>query len=241
MDLQITTLSPLAADINAINGIDLTAVQKSEASDNVKIISDTDTAIETSNVLPIPNVQCYQELLDLEDLGYVPNYEPFECPVCLVQYDCIEGVTLRNCLHTFCKECIANTVKYSEDAEVKCPFTDNTYQCDCVLTEREVRALVGAQEYERHLQISLRLAEHQAKNSFHCKTPNCEGWCFYEHGVNLFPCPICGGGNCLTCNVIRARTQTISFYFRFRSLLTFFNIIRGTGNSRWSKLPTIPK
>lgn len=205
LDLPINKLNLLQSN-EIKNIIDLTNESQTDipaATD--KVIPDTSADQELSNTLPAPtNVQCYQELLDLEDLGYVPNYQPFECPVCLVQYDCIEGVTLRNCLHTFCKDCIANTVKYSDDAEVKCPFTDTNYQCDCVLLEREIKALVSAPEYERHLQIGLRLAEHQAQNSFHCKTPNCEGWCFYEHGVNFFSCPLCNGGNCLICNVIYA-------------------------------------
>lgn len=40
------------------------------------------------------------------------------------------------------------------------------------------------------------------KNSFHCKTVNCEGWCEYEDDVNFFTCPICKEKNCLTCRAI---------------------------------------
>ena len=46
------------------------------------------------------------------------------------------------------------------------------------------------------------LAENQAQNSFHCKTPDCPGWCFFEDDVNIFVCPVCRHANCLTCSAI---------------------------------------
>ena len=39
-------------------------------------------------------------------------------------------------------------------------------------------------------------------NSFHCKTPDCQGWCIYEDHVNFFKCPVCNKENCLTCKAI---------------------------------------
>lgn len=46
------------------------------------------------------------------------------------------------------------------------------------------------------------LAENQAQNSFHCKTPDCPGWCLFEDDVNIFFCPVCCHTNCLTCAAI---------------------------------------
>ena len=40
------------------------------------------------------------------------------------------------------------------------------------------------------------------KDSFHCQTADCPGWCVYEDDVNDFPCPICGKVNCLLCKAI---------------------------------------
>lgn len=47
--------------------------------------------------------QTYQQLVNLDNEDLVPNVEGFECLVCLA--DCLpgEGVTLRECLHQFCK------------------------------------------------------------------------------------------------------------------------------------------
>lgn len=62
--------------------------------------------------------------------------------------------------------------------------------------------LVEVSVYEKHLQRSLVTAESQERNSFHCKTNDCPGWCIYEDLVNFFSCPVCKKENCLTCKAI---------------------------------------
>lgn len=57
-------------------------------------------------------------------------------------------------------------------------------------------------ELDKYLQRSVNAAESKAANSFHCKTPNCAGWCYYEDDVNWFPCGVCLKKNCLTCKAI---------------------------------------
>lgn len=147
------------------------------------------------------NSKHYSELLSLDNSDIVTNSCTIECPVCMVEYKPKEGVVLRDCLHTFCRECLINTVRYSDEAEVKCPFSDNQYSCDSFIQEREIRALVTKEEYDNHLAISLKVAEHRIENAFHCKTPSCRGWCIFEDNVNQFKCPICKITNCLTCRV----------------------------------------
>lgn len=143
---------------------------------------------------------CYAALLELEDTEYVPNYEPFDCPICLVNCDTIQGVQLRNCLHSFCTECIGNIIQHSEDAEIKCPFVVENLKCDSLMTDREIRALVTEERYRNHLEKSLIVAERSA-NSFHCRTPNCKGFCFYEENYTDFICSICEAQNCFNCRV----------------------------------------
>ena len=45
-------------------------------------------------------------------------------------------------------------------------------------------------------------AESALPNSFHCKTPDCRGWCINEDEVNEFRCPVCTKTNCILCNAI---------------------------------------
>lgn len=45
--------------------------------------------------------------------------------------------------------------------------------------------LCSADLFERHLKRSLSCAETQISNSYHCKTPDCIGWCEYEAEVPM--------------------------------------------------------
>ncbi|XP_069936804.1 uncharacterized protein [Cherax quadricarinatus] len=135
----------------------------------------------------------------LERQGCVPNPDPFECRVCFVDINSGEGVVLRDCLHTFCRDCLASAIKYSETADVKCPYRDNQYSCDSSLQDREIKALVTPEEYEKHLTKSVKQAEGNMQNVFHCKTPDCPGFCQFEDNVNIFHCDVCKKVNCLTC------------------------------------------
>lgn len=143
----------------------------------------------------------YTELLNLDNCALVPNTMAFECVVCFGEIAIGSGVVLRDCLHQFCRECLKQTVRYSDEAEVRCPYMDDAYSCDSSIQEREIRGLLSRDEYERHLAVSLSVAELRESNAFHCRTPGCRGWCIYEDNVNEFRCPICRITNCLTCRV----------------------------------------
>lgn len=83
----------------------------------------------------------YERMMMLEKADLIPATEPFECSVCLSTCEAADGVMLRDCLHIFCRGCLAHTVQYTEDAEVKCPFRDHNYACDSTLQEREIKAV----------------------------------------------------------------------------------------------------
>ncbi|XP_073930599.1 ranBP-type and C3HC4-type zinc finger-containing protein 1 isoform X2 [Castor canadensis] len=99
-------------------------------------------------------------------------------------------------------DCLQGTIRNSREAEVSCPFIDNTYSCPGKLLEREIRALLPPEDYQRFLDLSVSLAETRSAFSYHCKTPDCKGWCFFEDDVNEFTCPVCFHVNCLLCKAI---------------------------------------
>lgn len=169
----------------------------------------------------------YNELLNLDNCSLVPNTAPFECAVCFGDIAVAAGVVLRDCLHQFCRECLAQTVRYSDEAEVRCPYMDEAYSCDSCMQEREIRGLISRDEYERHLAVSLSVAELRESNAFHCKTPGCRGWCIYEDNVNEFRCPICKITNCLTCRV------SIVFFLYFILISKILYIMHGVGIKRY--------
>lgn len=145
----------------------------------------------------------YMELVNLESSNIVPNMDMFDCTICFNEVQPKLGAVLRDCLHHFCKECLVMHIQHNDDVEIKCPYMDNTYSCQSMLQDREVRSLLSKEEYEKYLSKSIRQAEHQIENTFHCKTINCRGWCVFEEDVNTFKCPVCTIVNCLTCGVSR--------------------------------------
>lgn len=150
----------------------------------------------------LERLQNWQHYLDLDDRAVIYNDEVFECSICFNEAQPGEGVKLRDCLHVFCCDCLRHAIVHCEDAEVICPYRDDQYSCQSVLQEREIRALVSLDVLEKLLQRSMARAESQAKNSFHCKTPDCQGWCLFEDNANEFSCPVCLHLNCITCRAI---------------------------------------
>ncbi|XP_054323532.1 ranBP-type and C3HC4-type zinc finger-containing protein 1 isoform X8 [Pongo pygmaeus] len=107
----------------------------------------------------------------------------------------------RRCVSTS-RECLQGTICNSQEAEVSCPFIDNTYSCSGKLLEREIKALLTPEDYQRFLDLGISIAENRSAFSYHCKTPDCKGWCFFEDDVNEFTCPVCFHVNCLLCKAI---------------------------------------
>lgn len=164
------------------------------------IFKSSTTALPTKEVA-MAEQNHYQQLVNLDLSGIAPNPEKFECSICFTPIEPKAGAVLRECLHSFCKSCLACHIQFSEEPEIKCPFINNQYSCQSFLQEREIRSLVPKEEYDKHLARSIRQAENKMENTYHCKTPNCRGWCIFEDTSNIFRCPVCTMVNCLTCRV----------------------------------------
>ncbi|XP_054835485.1 ranBP-type and C3HC4-type zinc finger-containing protein 1 isoform X2 [Eublepharis macularius] len=144
----------------------------------------------------------YQQLLQLDGQSLVLAEVEVDCPICFTTLEPGEGVTLRECLHAFCKDCLKGTILNSQEPEVRCPYIDQKYSCPGQLLEREIKALLSPEEYQRFLDLGISVAENRSRSSYHCKTTDCRGWCFFEDDVNEFPCPVCLKVNCLLCKAI---------------------------------------
>ncbi|KAF7248687.1 RanBP-type and C3HC4-type zinc finger-containing protein 1 [Varanus komodoensis] len=146
--------------------------------------------------------QNYEQLVQLDGQSLVPSDEAMECPICFAALEPGEGVTLRECLHSFCRDCLRGTILNSLEPEVCCPYIDEKYSCPGQLLEREIKALLSEDEYQHFLDLGVSIAENRSRYSYHCKTADCRGWCFYEDDVNIFRCPVCLQDNCLLCQAI---------------------------------------
>ncbi|NP_001408181.1 ranBP-type and C3HC4-type zinc finger-containing protein 1 isoform h [Mus musculus] len=67
---------------------------------------------------------------------------------------------------------------------------------------RQYQQLLSPEDYQRFLDLGVSIAENRSTLSYHCKTPDCRGWCFFEDDVNEFTCPVCTRVNCLLCKAI---------------------------------------
>lgn len=141
--------------------------------------------------------QFYSDLVKLEQQATVSNAEAFQCDVCMEECTPGNGVVLRECVHSFCNECLSDVVRHSEEPVVHCPATG----CRGVLQEREIKGLVTPEDYEKWLARGLAVAESGTRNAFHCRTPDCKGWALCDPGVRRFPCPVCKRINCVPCQV----------------------------------------
>lgn len=155
--------------------------------------------------------EVYTELMQLEQRALVHNTEVFQCEICMEECPTGGGVVLRECVHTFCRECLLDLVRHCEEPIITCPAVG----CRGVLQEREIRALVSAEEYERWLARGLAAAENGTRNAFHCRTRDCSGWALCEPGVRKFPCPVCKRNNCVPCQV----HNHITIYYFYLSII----------------------
>ncbi|KAL0978212.1 hypothetical protein UPYG_G00167550 [Umbra pygmaea] len=144
----------------------------------------------------------FLSLVETDAHSLVPNTEEVDCPVCYSSIPPGEGATLRECLHVFCRECLKGTIVNSMDPEVTCPYMDEEYSCNSKLQDREIKSLLSQEEYQKFMELSLCFAETRSENSYHCKTPDCAGWCIFEDEVNEFTCELCNETNCLLCKAI---------------------------------------
>lgn len=165
----------------------------------------------------------YNKMLEIESAsGCAPNSEEFEYSICLTTTEIGEGVTLRNCLHSFCKECLNRLIVNEDSDEVKCPFISDAYMCSESLQDREIRSLLDETQYKNYLDKILRIAECRAEDAFHCQTPNCSGWFIVDSTITTFTCMVCNHLNCLKCKV-----QFLQFIHRFILVCDFFIIYPG--------------
>lgn len=114
---------------------------------------------------------------------------------------------LRDCLHHFCKDCIAGVVQHSNDCEIKCPFIDQKNSgCEGIVQEREIRGILSDEQFDAYIQRTHKLNLNMVPNAFPCRTLNCRGYWIIEPGDVEFRCSLCETVNCLKCKVFESRT-----------------------------------
>ena len=192
--------------------VDLEDLECHEVEDDESIGANNPKAVKCTEVVEIEELleaavqnRSNNEFFHLQNLdaeSYVPNAEPFECPICFSVLGIGDGVILKNCLHSFCIECLSDYIKHFDEPEVICPYNSELGSCEMLIQEREIRALVSTEVHEKHLSTALKRAEVNLDNVFHCKLPDCIGFVQHQHDSTAFICPVCEKINCIPCKTI---------------------------------------
>lgn len=154
------------------------------------------------------------KLLELENHDYVENHHKFECLICLSVIKPGNGIVLKNCLHEYCKTCLAKHIETSEELEVPCPFVaEDGTRCFGFIQDRELRSLITEEVYIARLAKSVNHAEAAIKNSVHCKHPDCIGWVEVDALVTKYRCPVCLKENCIKCKACHEGKTCEEFYY----------------------------
>ena len=208
-------------DLSAFDDLgDFNDVPDADRSEIPDVINDLPANLQTQVVNPKIFERRRSELFHIQNLekeSYVKNQEPFECPICMVEYGAGDGVILKNCLHTFCKECICESIKHSGDTMVICPFNSETGNCEFFIQDREIRALTSPEVYEAFLNRALKQGEANLTNVFHCKTPDCIGFIEFAQGTKAFPCEVCHVVNCVLCKAIHELKTCEEYQFDLKN------------------------
>jgi hypothetical protein len=176
----------------------------SQSSEETIIVNETEVTGRRSELIHLTN---------LDSKAFAANPDEFECGICFAVVAEGEGVMLKNCLHCFCRECITSTVEHATDPEVACPHNSELGSCEFFIQDREIRALVPAEIYEKHLTKALERAETNLQNVFHCKFPDCHGFAELAPDVNAFACQVCEKVNCIKCQTIHEEKTCEQYQF----------------------------
>lgn len=76
------------------------------------------------------------------------------CAICKRSIPSGVGILLKDCLHSFCRECLIHSIKNNVDAEMKCP--SRIVVCTGEVRDEEIKALLTLQDYECYNREMLR-------------------------------------------------------------------------------------
>lgn len=155
-------------------------------------------------------LRAYEEL---DNIAVVANSIEFDCSICMSACNIGDGIVLRNCLHSFCKDCIASVVHHSTECEINCPYINqNNSGCEGIIEEREIRGILSEERFEAYIQRTHKLNLNKVPNAFACRTLNCRGYWMIESNDVNFKCSLCEIVNCLNCKVCSSSSTVLLNY-----------------------------
>eukprot|EP00007_Cunea_sp_BSH-02190019_P001364 CAMPEP_0174244844 /NCGR_PEP_ID=MMETSP0417-20130205/36779_1 /TAXON_ID=242541 /ORGANISM="Mayorella sp, Strain BSH-02190019" /LENGTH=790 /DNA_ID=CAMNT_0015324571 /DNA_START=47 /DNA_END=2419 /DNA_ORIENTATION=+ len=129
--------------------------------------------------------------------------EPLEeCLVCFDEYPTSEFVSLKDCGHRYCPECITTMiltcVNNNEAKSVKCMDPS----CGRTLEDDEVSSYIDSENFQRYTRFKQLSVWHADSNARWCPRPNCETAVIVEDPKQSRAlCPTCNTEWCLKCKL----------------------------------------
>jgi hypothetical protein len=165
-------------------------------------------------------------LFDLAELHesyeYVETKKGFKCNICFEEIPPGNGITLKNCIHDYCKVCFTTYINKADSCVIKCPYrNEKNERCVGEVLDSELRSFASAETYQRILNRSL-LESEADPNSYHCKTPNCKYWVILEDKfVEEFDCLMCKRRNCVKCKTVHQSMNCYDYQASLRNNIDY--------------------
>lgn len=139
------------------------------------------------------------------DLSVRRPPETITCVACLSDYPPPLAVSLTECGHSFCENCLRGRIKAEESESssglIRCILAP---ACLGNLTQQEVVHLCGPDTSQK---LDRRALEHTAQcdgSMYPCPSADCPGIVFWQADMQVLPhsvCEVCGLDRCLLCGL----------------------------------------
>lgn len=113
-----------------------------------------DVPAHTSESTLKPDSSLLSALKEMSEDKLINNLEDVCCSICNKIILTGLGITLKDCLHSFCHPCLTTAMEQNETVVMKCP--SKTVFCDGDVRDEEIRSLLTSEAYERFVEQSLR-------------------------------------------------------------------------------------
>lgn len=146
---------------------------------------------------------------------FVENKNEFRCEICINTCKPGEGITLKDCLHQYCKPDLSRYIETFDGAfPMSCPFRDDDgLKCVGKIMDTEMRGLISPESYRGLLDKSLAQGKAECgASAYQCKTPDCPAWVEIVDPVDSYNCPACHATNCIKCKAIHQGISCEDYY-----------------------------
>jgi len=134
-----------------------------------------------------------------------------DCPICFCSFTPSNGISLLDCGHEFCTECLSQYIQTKAkegevlETQMRCPWISHSSSspspsCGRPIAQSDVLAcLPTSQDRERYLRLTVDRCVDAQDNMGCCPTPGCTFRYEWDKDNRKLECPLCQKTYCLVC------------------------------------------